>query len=214
MWEPADEGDLAADWMAVKGAGWVEPPSDYDDGEALVGRRVFVLDEGFGRVKRHKARKRGGGMTTIDFDEDGSKTVCLRLAGNKSNTTAWLAKPSAFSASSSSAARGGGPAAVAAASSASVTTTAETISATELPEPAFESSSLRFECRILRFRNIEPGFELCHLRAQVCLQATGCVLASQPCRRQLVAHQYPIWLDDHLVVHAFSSEEKTRGRRG
>lgn len=45
VWEPADEGGLAADWMAVKGAGWVEAPSDFDDGEGLVGRRVFVLDE-------------------------------------------------------------------------------------------------------------------------------------------------------------------------
>ena len=54
VWEPADEGDLAPDWMAVKGAGWVEAPSDYDDGENLVGRRVFVLDEGFGSVKRQR----------------------------------------------------------------------------------------------------------------------------------------------------------------
>ena len=36
VWEPADEGGLAPDWMAVKGAGWVEAPSDYDDGEGLV----------------------------------------------------------------------------------------------------------------------------------------------------------------------------------
>ena len=96
VWEAADDGDLVPDWMAVKAAGWTEAPSGFDDGESLVGRRVFVLDEGFGTVKRHKARKRGGGMTTVDFDGEGSKTVCLRLAGNKSNTTSWMAKPSAF----------------------------------------------------------------------------------------------------------------------
>jgi CRP-like cAMP-binding protein len=49
------------------------------------------MDEGFGTVVRHKARKRGGGMTTMKF-ADGKKTVQLRLAGNKAGGTAWLVR--------------------------------------------------------------------------------------------------------------------------
>jgi hypothetical protein len=88
-----DEGGLEPNWTAVLNAGWVAADDSFDDGPSLVGRRLFVMDEGFGTVVRHKARKRGGGMTTIDFGKVyGQKTVQLRLAGNKAGGTAWLAR--------------------------------------------------------------------------------------------------------------------------
>eukprot|EP01047_Picozoa_sp_COSAG01_P095656 COSAG01_NODE_26315_length_717_cov_966.938511_1_plen_90_part_10 len=59
VFEPADEGGLEPEWMAVKNAGWTEPPAGFADGASLVGRRIFVLDEGFGSVTKHKAKRRG-----------------------------------------------------------------------------------------------------------------------------------------------------------
>ena len=92
-----DEGNLEASWGAVLKAGWMTPDDTFDDGDSLVGRRLFVLDEGFGTVMKHKARKRGGGMTTIDFGAIyGKKTLMLRLAGNTGGGTAWMARAATF----------------------------------------------------------------------------------------------------------------------
>ena len=84
-----------ASWDAVTTAGWVQADDDFDDGDSLCGRRLFVLDEGFGTVVKHKAKKRGGGMTTIDFGADGKKTLMLSLAGNRMGGTAWMSRAAA-----------------------------------------------------------------------------------------------------------------------
>lgn len=83
-------------------AGWVEPLPEYDEIGGLVGTRLFVMEHGFGLLKKVPKKKRGWGPASIDFFVGGTKVIILRLKGKEMGTPFLIAPPP----SASSAAEG------------------------------------------------------------------------------------------------------------
>ena len=70
----------------VGGNGWTEPEPDYDTMDLLLGRRLFVLEHGYGTLVKCLQKKRGWAPCAVDFVEGGKKTVILRLKGKEMGT--------------------------------------------------------------------------------------------------------------------------------
>lgn len=67
----------------VGGHGWTEPSPEYDKIDLQLGRRVFVLEHGYGTLVKCLRKKRGWAPCAVDFVEGGKKTVILRLKGKE-----------------------------------------------------------------------------------------------------------------------------------
>ena len=92
--EQFEAADVAA-WENLKGMawgkqlavlkpqGWVEPPPDYDEADALLGKRLFVIEQGFGVLVKAVKKKRGWAPSAIEFRDGGKKIVILRLKGKE-----------------------------------------------------------------------------------------------------------------------------------
>ena len=70
----------------LKPRGWEEPIPEYNEMEGQVGRRLFVLEHGFGMLLKAPKKKRGWGPCSVEFVEGGKKTVILRLKGKEMGT--------------------------------------------------------------------------------------------------------------------------------
>ena len=67
-------------------AGWTEPSPEYDDMDSQLGRRLFVLEHGFGTLVKCNRKKRSWGPCAVDFVDGGKKSVILRLKGREMGT--------------------------------------------------------------------------------------------------------------------------------
>ena len=89
-----EEADLHA-WESLKSMpwgkqlgvlmpqGWTELAPDFDEAEGLIGKRLFVIDQGFGVLVKAVKKKRGWGPSSIVFRDGGKKMVILRLKGKE-----------------------------------------------------------------------------------------------------------------------------------
>ena len=73
-------------WQTLKPRGWAEPDPAYDKADTLLETRIFVLEHGFGVLKKAPKKKRGWGPCSIDCHDGGKKTLILRLKGKEMGT--------------------------------------------------------------------------------------------------------------------------------
>ena len=59
-------------------AGWTEPSPEYDDMDSQLGRRLFVLEHGFGTLVKCNRKKRSWGPCAVDFVDGNSIAVPFR----------------------------------------------------------------------------------------------------------------------------------------
>ena len=71
---------------ALTGRGWKEPDPEYNEIDTQLGRRVFVMEHGFGTVVKVTRKKRGWGPCSVECVEGGRKMVILRLKGEEMGT--------------------------------------------------------------------------------------------------------------------------------
>eukprot|EP01050_Picozoa_sp_SAG11_P021919 SAG11_NODE_4008_length_2109_cov_1.548756_1_plen_250_part_00 len=71
---------------ALKPRGWVEPDPDYDEMDTQLGRRLFVLEHGFGTLVKVQKKKRGWAPCSVEFVDGGKKTIMMRLKGKEMGT--------------------------------------------------------------------------------------------------------------------------------
>eukprot|EP01043_Picozoa_sp_COSAG02_P051043 COSAG02_NODE_5321_length_4439_cov_5.402765_2_plen_883_part_01 len=74
-------------------AGWTEPIPEYDSMDQQIGRRLFVLEHGYGTLVKCVRKKRGWSPCSIDFVEGGKKTLLLRLKGKTMGTPFLISPP-------------------------------------------------------------------------------------------------------------------------
>ena len=70
----------------LKEQGWVEPSPEYDELETQLGRRVFLMENGFGTLVKAVRKKRGWGPSSVECVEGGKKMVILRVKGKEMGT--------------------------------------------------------------------------------------------------------------------------------
>jgi hypothetical protein len=92
LWTVLQTRSWGSQLSTLRGKGWVEPDPAYTDLESQLGRRVYVMEHGFGRLAKVERTKRGFKPSTIAFVDGGRKSIVLRAAG-KEMATPWLISP-------------------------------------------------------------------------------------------------------------------------
>jgi TPR repeat protein/CRP-like cAMP-binding protein len=82
-WESLKDKNWGKQLGVLLPQGWVEPAPDYDEAESLIGKRLFVIEHGFGVLVKAVKKKRGWGPSSIEFRDGGKKMVILRLKGKE-----------------------------------------------------------------------------------------------------------------------------------
>ncbi len=82
-WESLKAMDWGKQLGVLKPQGWIEPAPDYDEADGLLGKRLFVIEHGFGVLVKAVKKKRGWSPSSIEFRDGGKKVVILRLKGKE-----------------------------------------------------------------------------------------------------------------------------------